>query len=239
MSPTTSVRAASRLWSKCRRASASYLSEQERARIRHLRSRARKERDVVCKLRAQCTIPSARHLLKQALQTVDLVDRYFLSAEFLPERKAPAQFSKWFDFVEQCLVNAVKTREFYETMLERYHLTDTVLSNCAVRTLKARRQQRSRLAGSRAGNSSDAHLEVQTARRSRARGDDEVADSRPPTADARSISVWSCAASVRGADGSSAKSSCAKSRSNAVPRKTILTREVNEPPAAAPLRFRT
>jgi hypothetical protein len=80
---------------------------------------------LVCKLRAQCTTPSARHLLKQALQTVDLVDRYFLSAEFLPEPKASEQFSKWFDFVEQCLVNAVKTRELYETMLERYCPTDT------------------------------------------------------------------------------------------------------------------
>jgi hypothetical protein len=210
MSPTTSVRAARRLSLKRRRTSARYLREQERARIRHLRSRARKERDLVCKLRAQCTTPSARHLLKQALQTVDLVDRYFLSAEFLPERKASAQFSKWFDFVEQCLVNAVKTREFYETMLQRYHLTHTVLSDCAGHKLKATRQQRSRLAGSRSGNSSGAHSKVQIPRGSRARGDDEVADSQPPTADALSISVWSRAASVRGADGSNPKPSCTK-----------------------------
>jgi hypothetical protein len=187
MSPATSVRGASRLSSKRRSTSAGYLREQEWARTRQIRSRARKERDLVCKLHAQCTTPSARHLLKQALQMVDLVDRYFLSTEFLQERKTPAQFSKWFDFVEQCLVNVVKTREIYETMLERYYPTDALDS--VGHPSKARRQQRSRLAGSRAGNLSGADSKVRTRKRSRLGGDDEVADPRPPTADAMSISV--------------------------------------------------
>jgi hypothetical protein len=217
MSPTTSVRAARRPSSKRKRTSAGYLREQERIRIRQIRSRARKERNLVCKLRAQCATPSARHLLKQVLQTIDLVDQYFLSAEFLPEQRAPAQFAKWFDYVEQCLVNAVKTRELYETMLERYYPTDILLSDWAGQTSKARPQQRSSLAGSRAENSSGAHLKAQTARRSRARRDDDVVDPQPPTA--MSIAVWSPVASVRDAGGSSPKPSCAKNRSN-VTRKT-------------------
>jgi hypothetical protein len=128
------------------------------------------------------------------LQTVDIVDRYFLSKELLQERKAPAQLSKWFDFVEQCLENAVKKREFYETMLERYCPTDTVLLNCPGRAAKAVRQQRSAFAGatlarSRAENCSSAQLKGQKAGRSRGRGDDKVVDSRPLTVAADAISV--------------------------------------------------
>jgi hypothetical protein len=70
------------------------------------------------------------------------VDRYFLSTKFLQVRKAPAQFSKWFDFVEECLETAVKKREFYEIMIERYYPTDTFLPDCAGRTAEASRQQR-------------------------------------------------------------------------------------------------
>jgi hypothetical protein len=149
MSPTSSVRAArhpsetiNSLSSKRRRASAGYLRDQERARIRQIRSRARRERDLVRKLHARCTVPSARHLLNQALQTINLVDRYFLSTKFLQVRKAPAQFSKWFDFVEECLETAVKKREFYEIMIERYYPTDTFLPDCAGHTAEASRQQR-------------------------------------------------------------------------------------------------
>lgn len=216
MSPSDSVRAAphpsetmTSLSLKRRRASAGYLRDQERARIRQMRSRARKERELVCKLHVRCTAPSARHLLKQALQTIDIVDQCFLSKEFLQERKAPAQLSKWFDFVEQCLENAVKKREFYEIMLERYYPTDTPLLDCPGHTAKAARQQRSafpqpRLAGSRATNSSGAQLKVQKARRSRGRGDDDVVDSRPLTvaAQVKSMSVWSGAPSLRSAGGS-------------------------------------
>jgi hypothetical protein len=210
MSPTTSVRAARRPSSKRNRTSAGYLREQQRVRIRQIRLRARKERNLVCKLRAQCATPSARHLLKQVLQTIDLVDQYFLSAEFLPQQRAPAQFAKWFDYVEQCLVNAVKTREFYETMLERYYPTGT---------------------GSRAENSSGAHLKAQTTRRSLASSDDKVVDSRPPTA--TSIAVWSPTEGVWDAGGSSLKPSCAKNRSNGVTRKTQ-----RDPRAGLSFRFR-
>ena len=233
MSPTTLVRAARRLSPKHRRASAGYLSEEERAQLRQMRLRSRKERDLAGKLRAKCTTPSARHLLEQALQTVELVDRYFLSTEFLQERKAPVQFSKWLDFVEQCLGSAVKKREFYETMLERYYPPDTPLPDCAGHTSKVRGQPRSRLSGSPAGNVSGAHVKVQAVRRSRSRCADEVADSRPPTADAMSISDRSRTASVRSAGGSSRsgpKPSCAKGSSNRVSRKTILIREAQRLP---------
>jgi hypothetical protein len=205
MPRTTSARAARHETANslsCR-ASSGYLRHQDRTRIRQIRSRARKERDLICKLHAQCTTPSAGHLLRQALQTVDLVDRYFLSTEFLQVEKAPARLSKWFEFVEECLENAVKKREFYETMLERYYPTETLWPGQA----KAGRQQRSasKLVGSRAGNSSGVHLKVQTARRPRGRGDDKVGDSRPLTiaADAMSISAWSRAAGVRSVGGSS------------------------------------
>lgn len=179
MSPSDPVRAAphpsetiNSLSSKCRRASAKYLRDREHARIRQVRSRARKERELICKLHVRCAVPSARHLLKQALQTVDLVDRYFLSKDFLQERKGPAQLSKWFDFVELCLENAVKKREFYETMLERYYPTDTCLLHCSGRTARAARQPStfgSRLAGSRGENFAGAHLKVERRRRSRGR----------------------------------------------------------------------
>jgi len=200
MSPSDLVRAAphpsvttNSLSSKRRQASAGYLLDQG-TRIRQIRSRARKERELVCKLRVRCTAPSARHLLKQALQTVDIVDRYFLSKEFLRERKAPAQLSRWFDFVEQCLEYAVKKREFYESMLERYCPTDTLLLNCQGRAAKAARQPRSAFAGatlarSQAENCSSAQLKVQTAGRSCGRGDNEVVDSRLLTVAADAISV--------------------------------------------------
>jgi hypothetical protein len=210
MSPSDPVRAAphpsetiSSLSSKCRRASATYLRDREHARIRQIRSRARKERELICKLHVRCVAPSARHLLKQALQTVDLVDRYFLSKGFLQERKGPAQLSKWFDFVELCLENAVKKREFYETMLERYY----PLLHCSGRTARGARQQSafgSRLAGSRGETFAGGYLKVEPRRRSRGRGDGEFVDARPLSvaADAMSISPWSSDSRVRSAGGS-------------------------------------
>jgi hypothetical protein len=246
MSPTASVRAARHettnpLSSKRRQASAEYLRDQEHARIRQIRSRARKERNAVCKLQARCTTPSARHLLKQALQTLDLVDRYFLAGELLQARKAPAQLAKWFDFVEQCLESAVKKREFYETMLERYCPTETLLPDCAGHAAKSGRQQRSgaRLVGPREKCSSGGELKVQTARRSRGREDDEAIDSRPliVATDTMSISVRSRAAGVQCMGGSNRSRPKPGSGSNRVSRKTILTGEAQRVPHDSSARF--
>jgi hypothetical protein len=109
--------------------------DKERARIQEIRSRARKERELVCKLQVECSTPGARHLLKQALDTFDLVDQFFFCREVLRERRAPAQLSRWLDYAEQCLQTAIKQREFYETMLERYHPTVALLSERAELTV--------------------------------------------------------------------------------------------------------
>jgi hypothetical protein len=104
------------------------------ARIQQIRARARKERELVRSLQLECNTPGARHLLKQALETFDLVDQFFFCREVLRERRAPAQLSRWLDYAEECLQTAVKQREFYETMLERYRSTATLLPECAALT---------------------------------------------------------------------------------------------------------
>ena len=90
------------------------------ARIRQIRRRVREERKLVCELQCHCTTPSAKHFLKQALQTLDLVKNFFLSDEVLRESSAPGEFSRWLNYTEECLQTAIKQREFYEGMLEKY-----------------------------------------------------------------------------------------------------------------------
>ena len=74
----------------------------------------------MCELQSDCTTPSARHLLKQTLQTLDLVKNFFLSEDALREPSTPGQLSRWLNYTEECLRTAVKQREFYEEMLEKY-----------------------------------------------------------------------------------------------------------------------
>jgi hypothetical protein len=122
------------LISSKRRAASMECHDKGRARIQQIRSRARNERELVRKLQVECNTPGARHLLKQALETFDLVEQFFFCREVLRERRAPAQLSRWLDYAEECLQNAIKQREFYETMLERYRLTVTLSPECAALT---------------------------------------------------------------------------------------------------------
>jgi hypothetical protein len=85
-----------------------------------MRCRVREERKLVCELQSDCTTPSARHLLKQTLQTLDLVKNFFLSEEAMREPSTCGQLSRWLNYTEECLQTAVKQREFYEEMLEKY-----------------------------------------------------------------------------------------------------------------------
>ena len=172
MAPSASARSATQpyetrnsLSSKRPDASMEYPRGKERARIQKIRSRARKERESVRNLQVNCSAPSARLLLKQALQTFDLIDQFFFSKEVLRERRAPAQLSRWLDYADECLQAAVKQREFYETMLERYLLADTPLPERAGIAAKPARQQRltsraSRRAGCQSTKPSGSHLKM-------------------------------------------------------------------------------